>query len=52
MESQNNGGSFANGDSISNDSVSVGVCRDQAWDLRGLGLKLFPDKYAHVPNGG
>lgn len=63
MESQNNGGptangqSFANGDSMSSgnsvsDDIAVTTCRDQANDLRGLGLRLFPDKWAHTPNCG
>jgi hypothetical protein len=44
MESQNNGGSFANGESAD--------VRDQAWDLTALAWKYHPDRQPPFVNWG
>jgi hypothetical protein len=59
--SQDNGGSFANGDSMGNGNapephanVSSGTVRDQANDLRGIAITRFPwiTDWRHSPNWG
>jgi hypothetical protein len=57
--SQDNGGSFANGDSTANGqapdaNVSSGTARDQANDLRGIAVVKFPwiTDWQHSPNWG
>jgi hypothetical protein len=52
MESLNNGGSFANGDSMSSGNSLDGATRDYARDPQGIGMMLFPHQYQHAVNWG